>query len=266
MKKIILLFILVTTLFSCSDNDDAIVSASVLQKVVFYRDSPNERQWIIENGLLANITLADGTVAEEFVYDSQNRVIRDVKYTSGIATETTVITYNADDTINTINGLPYTYNASTRTYAYSYGSSFTINCQVNSDFLAVNYTRTGTNPGQYHMAYANGDMTSFEKITNSTTDTLKNFHFDGVYGANPIYASVLSVARVKSLTDPSFFIDCHSSINMANGFDKGTSDPYYYNYGELPNMDGKLFEFGIEVLDSSNNAVDFYSFADYYYQ
>ncbi|MEO5776883.1 MAG: hypothetical protein ABIQ27_08255 [Flavobacterium sp.] len=264
MKKIIFLFALATTLFSCTDNDDTIINDSVLQKVVFYDNSSNERQWNISNDLLTSITLADGSIAEEFTYDTQNRVILDTKYVDGNVSEVNTITYNTDNTINSINGLPYTFNATTRTYTYSYGSTFTINCVVNEDMLAVDFIRTGTGAGEYHMTYAGGNMASFEKTTSSSTDILKNFHFDGAYGVNPLRNAVLAVARVKSLTDPNFFIDCQASEGMPNGFDKGLTDTNYYNYGMV--LGSGNYQIGVEILDSSNNYVDSYSFAAYYYQ
>jgi hypothetical protein len=263
MTKIIAIFIIAFTLFSCSSDDTNSETLKVLEKVVFYRDTPNERQWNFSNNLLQNITLADGTIAEEFTYDSQNRVVKDVKYTNG-TTETDIITYNADNTISTINSLPYSYNAATKTYLYSYGSNFTINCEVNSDMLVVNFTRTGFNPGVFHMTYSDGNMTSFEKIANGTTEVLKNFNFETTLMDNPISEAVLAVARVKSLTDPNFFIDSQASQKVPVGFDKGSSDPYYYNYGAIP--EDKLYQVGIEVLDGNNNFVNFYSFADYHYQ
>ncbi len=263
MQKILLLFVLAATLFSCS-SDETNESDLILQKAVFYRGSASEKQWNIENGLLTNITFADGSLAESFTYDNQNRVVKEVKYTNGMPSETNIITYGADNIITSINGLEYNFNPATQTYTYSYGSSFTINSQVNSDLLATNFTRTGTNAAQYHITYSNGDITSFEKTTNGVTDILKNFHFDANFGNNPIYGAVLAVARVKSLTDPSFFTDGQASKNMANGFDKGTADPFYYNYGVVPER--TLVQIGIEVLDNHNNFVDFYSFADYHYQ
>lgn len=116
------------------------------------------------------------------------------------------------------------------------------------------------------MTYSNGNMTSFEKVNNNATDLVKNFRFDAMLGENPIYNSVLAVARVKSLTDPSFFFDSQASKDMANGYDKGTTDPFFYNYGTIPDVESKHLQVGIEVLDSNNNFVEFYSFADYYYQ
>ena len=265
MKKLILLFVIATTLFSCSSNEDNIPNSDLtLQKVVFYRNSVNERHWNITNDLLTTITLSDGTVVEEFTYDDLNRVIKDTKYANGVVSEINTIIYNTDSTIASIDGLPYTYNASTRTYLYSYGSNFTINCKVNEDMLAVDFVRTGFDPGEYHMTYADGDMTSFKKVTNGSTDLLKNFHFAVGFGDNPIYNAVLAVAKVKSLTDPSFFIDSQASQNMADGFDKGASDTFYYNYGWIPSHN--LDEIGVEVLDSNNNPIEFYSFADYHYQ
>lgn len=262
MKKLLMLFVLATTLFSCSSDNDT-PAQTVIQKVVFYRNSPEERQWNIENGLFTTITLADGSVAEEFTYDNLNRVIKDTKFTNGAISEVTTIVYNSDNIIQSINGLPYTYNAATRTYAYSYGSNFTINCKVNEDRLAVDFLRTGFGAGEYHMVYNNGNMASFHKVGAGSTAVLKNFHFDAAFGANPIYSAVLAVARVKSLTDPGFFVDSQASQNMANGFDKGESDPFYYNYGWVPSHN--LDEIGIEVLDENNNSVQFYNFADYHY-
>lgn len=263
MKKLLVLFVLATTLFSCSSDDNTPTNL-VLQKVVFYNNSPNERQWNISNGLLTNITLADGTVVEEFIYDNFNRVVQDIKYSNGLVTETHAITYDDQDIIQSIDALPYTYNPSTKTYAYSYGSNFTILCKVNDDRLAVDFIRTGFMPSEYHMTYAEGDMTSYKKVMNGSTDMVKNFHFDAAFGSNPIYHAVLAVARVKTLTDPGFFVDCQASKNMANGFDGGSGVPYYFNYGIVP--DARLMQVGIEVLDANNNAVDFYSFADYHYE
>ncbi|WP_264519614.1 hypothetical protein [Flavobacterium sp. N1994] len=270
MKNLICLFIVAISLISCS-SDSTVTPTQTLQKVVFYSGSANQRQWNISNDLLRTITLADGTVVEEFTYDNQNRVVRDVKYNNGIATETDVITYNTDSTINSINGLPYSFDATTRTYEYTYGSSFTISCKVTTDFLAENFVRTGTNASEYHMTYANGDMTSFKKINSGSTDIIKNFHFDEIY-TNPLHNAILAVARIKSLTDPSFFSESVVSTRIAGGYDRGTSDPYYYSYGYSsstttnPTHSTKDFSIGIEVLDSSNNAVDVYSFADYYFQ
>ena len=266
MKKLFILMLLAATLFSCSSDDNTVSPPKVLQKIVFYRDSPNERQWNFSNGLLVNITYANGSVAEEFTYDAQKRLTKDAKYGNGVQTEVDIITYNADNTIKSVNFLPYNFNPTTNTYAYSYGSNFTIECKVNEDMLAVDFLRTGVNPGEYHMTYANGNMTSFEKRTGGATDILKNFHFSGTRNDETIYSAILAVARVKSLTDPSFFIDCQVSKERPDSFDKGPADSNHYNYGSIINTDGTLLEIGIEVLDSNNNLLNFYSFADYYYQ
>lgn len=264
MKKLFFLFVATAALCSCSSDNDTPATDLVLQKVVFYRNSANERQWNISDGLLKTITLADGTIVEKFTYDNFKRVIKDEKYTNGVVSKTNTITYNDDDTIKTIDGLPYFYNAATKTYTYSYGSNFTINCEVNAAMLAVNFIRGGVGASEYHMTYTNGDMTSFRKVNNGTADTVKNFHFDAAFGFNPMRDALMPVARVKSLTDPEFFVDCQTSKNLANGYDGGSNVPYHFNYGIIPS--NKLTEIGIEVLDSNNNFVEFYSFADYHYQ
>jgi len=267
MKKSLFLLLSFFALVSCSKDDSSAPTFGTgpLEKVVFYRNSSNEIHWIFENKLLTKITLADGTLVEAFVYDALKRVIQDKKYTNGLLTGTDVITYNSDNTIKTINNLPYTFDAGTRTYTYTYGSDFTINCEVNKDFLAVNFTRLGSNPGEYHLTYVNDNMVNYQKISGGTTEEVKNYYFDAGFGGNPVYDMVLAVARVKSLTDPSFFSDCQVSKIVANGFDKGSSHPLYYNYGVIPDIEGNLFQIGVEVQDSDDNNVAFYSFADYYY-
>jgi hypothetical protein len=267
MKNSLYLLLAVFALVSCSRDDSSAPTfgSGELEKVIFYRDSSTETQWIFENKLLTKITLADGTLVEAFVYDNLNRLVQDKKYDNGTLTATDVITYNADHTIKTINNLPYTFDSATRTYTYTYGSDFTINCEVNSDQLAVNFVRMGSNSSEYHMTYAGGNMTSYTKLSDDSTSEVKNFYFDAGFGSNPIYEMILPVARVKSLTDPGFFTDCQVSKNLANGFDKGSSYPLHYNYGAVPDIEGKLFQIGVEVLDGNNNNVDFYSFTDYIY-
>lgn len=266
MKRLFSIILIAVTLFSCSNDDNSVPAPTDLQKVVFYRNSPEERHWNIANHLLTNITYADGTLAEEYTYDNLGRVTKETKYTTaGVVSETNVITYNEDNTIRTINSLPYIFNASTRVYTYSYGSNFTISCKVNSDFLVENFVRTGFNAGEYHMTYADGNMLSFEKGNSGVTEVTKNFHISGVSNmGTQFYNAILAVGRVKSLTDPNFFVDGQASKTIADGYDKGSTDPYYYNYGQIPDMHGKLLQVGIEVLDSNNNPVSSYPFADYY--
>ncbi len=114
------------------------------------------------------------------------------------------------------------------------------------------------------MTYANGNMLSFEKATSGTTDVIKNFHFDGLYGVNPLHNAVIAVAKVKSLTDPGFFIESQVSANLANGFDKGSADPNYYNYGCV--FTDRYYQYGVEILDVSNNSIGYYTFATYYFE
>lgn len=269
MKKLFSIILIAVTLFSCSSDNDTqpVVTPKKLQKIVFYRDSANERQWNISNGLLTSITLADGSLSEEFIYDAENRVISDKKYSGGVLTETTTITYTSDNIIQSINGLHYNYDAATKTYIYSYGSNFTINCKVNEDRLAVDFVRAGFNPSEYHMTYSNGNMLSFRKVNNGVTDELKNFHFTGsTTEDSSVYNAILAVAQVKSLTDPNFFVDGQASRTIGDGFDKGPTDPYFYNYGQIIDMQGKLLEVGIEVSDNNNNPVSWYPFADYYFE
>lgn len=267
MKQLFSILLIAVTLLSCSSDNDTqpVVTPTKLQKIVFYRDSASERHWNINNGLLTSITLADGSLAEEFIYDTENRVIADKKYSGGVLTETTTITYTSDNIIQSINGLHYNYDAATQTYTYSYGSNFTIICKVNEDRLAVDFVREGFNPSEYHMAYSNGNMLSFRKVNNGGTDELKNFHISGTSSTGTqFYNAILAVARVKSLTDPNFFADGQASKAIADGYDKGPTDPYDYSYGQLSNIDGKILEVTVSVLDSNGALVSAYPFTDYY--
>lgn len=269
MKKLFSIILIAATLISCSSDNDStpIITPKKLHKIVYYRDSANERQWNINNGLLTSITTSDGTLVEEYIYDAEKRVIAEKKYTGGVLTETNTISYNSDNIIESINGLHYNYDAATKTYIYSYGSNFTINCKVNEDKLAVDFLRAGFNPSEYHMTYANGNMISFRQVNNAGTDVLKNFHYtSNTKQDNRLYNAILAVAQVKSLTDPNFFVDGQVSKAIGDGFDKGPAVPYYFSYGQTPNTDETILQIGIEVLDSNNNPVTWYSFADYYYE
>ena len=120
MKKIISLFVLAATLFSCSsDKNSSAGNSSLLKRVDFYPNKPNESHWNFNNlGLLDNITKQDGTLVEKFVYDSNNNVIKDTKYNNGSVVADYNVTYDSANIITSINCVAYDYVYSAAGFRY----------------------------------------------------------------------------------------------------------------------------------------------------
>lgn len=140
MKKFLILFVLVTTLFSCSsDENSSVVNSSLLKRVDFYPNKPNESRWNFNNsGLLDNITKPDGTLVEKFIYDSNNNVIKDTKYNNGSIVADYVVTYDSANIITSINGVSYDYVYSATGFRYSYtNATENFSCEINNDMLLL---------------------------------------------------------------------------------------------------------------------------------
>ena len=124
MKKIFTLFVLTTTLFSCSSDDSSsTVNPNLLQRVDFYPGTTSEKRWNFNaEGLLTSITNSDNEILELFVYDTNNNVIQNTKYSSGSPTENYLITYDSNNKITNINGKNYNYSGSENRYYYTIGN------------------------------------------------------------------------------------------------------------------------------------------------
>ena len=129
MKKNIFLFVLTITLFSCSSDDSSSsVNPNLLQRVDFYPGQPQENRWNFNSaGLLTSITDANSDLIETFVYDSNNNVVQDIKYSAGSPTENYLITYDSSNKITNINSRSYNYSASDNRYYYTAGNE-TFSC------------------------------------------------------------------------------------------------------------------------------------------
>lgn len=270
MKKYHLLLFLVFTLFSCSNNEESISSSSILlQKVVFYRNAPNENHWNFNNnGLLDNISKPDGTLIEKFIYDANNNVIQDDKYDNGILNMTYNIIYNSNNIITKINNVDYNYNASENKYYYTNGTQI-FNCQLNNDKLVTNYSLIDNNPSgtvedTYQMVYVNDNMTSFQKTTNSVITTLKGFSYGNTI-ENPIRSGSLAVLKLKSLIEPDFFSNGVSSKLPIETSDFGSSNPITYNYGWLFTPDEKRISMQMIEVFNGSTMINSFVYADYFY-
>lgn len=267
MKKIIFLFVLATTLFSCSSDDSSSVgNPNLLKRVDFYPNKPNETRWNFNNsGLLDNITKPDGTIVEKFVYDSNNNVIKDTKYNNGSIVADYVVTYDSANIITSINGVAYDYVYSAAGSRYSYANATeNFSCEINNDMLLTNYNYTNSGiEKKYETVYTNGNMISFQRTNDGTLDLVRNYSF-GSNLDNPLQIACLGVMKLKSLTDPEFFMDgiFSQSVVSSSSFEGSTT---HYNYGLLINSNNHLLQHDIEVYDG-DTFVEYINYSKYYYQ
>ena len=188
MKKIVFLFVIFTTLISCSDNDDSnSINTDLLQRVDFYPSKTFENRWNFNSdGLLTTITDANNNLIEAFVYDSNNNIIQDIKYSSGTPSENYLITYNSNNKITSINSRSYDYNASENRYYYADGNE-TFSCELNADGLATHYLDFFDFPGvsddiqtEFTFQYENGNLLNISGFGKSMSDVIINFSYGNV--------------------------------------------------------------------------------------
>ena len=271
MKKIISLFVLAITLFSCSSDDNSSVgNSSLLKRVDFYPNKPNESRWNFNNsGLLDNITKPDGTLVEKFVYDSNNNVIKDTKYNNGSIVADYIVTYDSANIITSINGVAYDYVYSAAGFRYSYSNATeNFSCEINNEMLLTEYTYSNTvSPEKkYKAVYSNNNMISFQRTNNGTVDLVRNYSFGSDTGnGNPLRNACLGVMKLKSLTEPEFFMDGIFSKSVVLALSFGAGNSIHYNYGLLTNSANYLSQHDIEVFDG-DTFVEYINYSKYYYQ
>lgn len=253
MKKFISILVLATTFLSCSNDDNNVsINTNLLKRVDFYPNTANERQWNFNSdGLLTTITDVDGNLIEKFVYDSNNNVIQDIKYSSGLATENYVITYNSSNKITSINTKSYNYSASENRYFYS-GGNETFSCTLNADGLATHYSEFFDFPEEgndiqtdYTFQYENGNLISMKGFGSSMSDLEVNFNFGTI--VNPLKNATLAVFKLKSILDPEFFSTGISSHNVKEVQSYAALNPATYSFGMLFYPNNK-----IELLTQEN--------------
>ena len=269
MKKLFLILTAIS-LFSCSESQDTVsANPNLLQKVVFFVGQSNEVHWYFNsNGLLSEIKSPDGTLLEKFDYDFNNNVIKDTKYGNGAGVYE--ITYNSNNLITSINGQNCSFDNSTRTYSFALDISpvgeGNGTCMVNDDKLAINSTFVNSISHEFvtEIGYQNGNMVAYDyTVNNGPGSEHRMFNHGGI--SNPLKDAALPVFRLKSLIDPSFFIEGISSVTMVENVTFGNANPYYFNYGFLIHDDGRPEQQDREIYNGSELEF-FYTFAQYYYQ
>lgn len=270
-KKIILLFIFTITLFSCSsDDNNSTVNPNLLKRVDFYPGTTFEKRWNFNSeGLVTSITNSDNELIESFVYDANNNIVQDIKYSLGSPTENYLITYDSNNKITSINGKQYNYSVSENRYYYTIGNE-SFSCDLNADGIAIHYFNFFDFPDEgddvqteFSFQYENGNLISMSGFGTNIGDVEVNFNYGTVI--NPLKTATLPVLRIKSILDPHFFNNGISSINIKEYQSYATGDPETHSFGMLFHPNSK-----IEILTQENfsNGIFESSFTNshYYYQ
>jgi hypothetical protein len=239
MRKIITLFVIATTLFSCSSDDStSTINPNLIQRVDFYPGTSFEKRWLFNSdGLLTDITKADGTLLEKFIYDTDNNVVQYTKYEDGSATENYLITYNSSNKITDINGKLYNFSASENRYYYTIGNE-SFSCELNAEGIATHYIYFIDFPDEgddiqteFSFQYENGNLTSMTGFGNNMSDIEINFNYGLVI--NPLKIATLPVLKIKSILDPHFFNAGISSNNIKEYQSYAVGDPETHSFGML---------------------------------
>ena len=202
MKKFYFIFCFVVISISCSTESSSVsVNPNLLQRVDFYPGSIFEKRWLFNSdGLLTDITEADGTLIEKFIYDADNNVVQDTKFEVGSPTENYLITYDTSNRITVINGKHYNYNPTENRYYYTIGFD-DYSCSLNSEFLVIEshlvYDDTiDVYNSDYYCGYTIGNMNSYNNYS-WNTDIYTHYEFDNKI--NPLKNALLPIFRLKSL-------------------------------------------------------------------
>jgi hypothetical protein len=268
MKNLLLLVIASLAFLSCSNDDSGVVNSNSnkLQRVAFFPNTPNERQWNFnQDGFLISITKADGTIVERYLYDSNNKVTEIITNENG--TEASfVIQYDSNGTISKINTTDYSFNSNTRTYSYTNGDNY-FSCTINDDgfftnLIIGNSSAQNTFENNYQANYQNGSITNFSNNGTNVETLTKTFQNSTV--KNPMFAGIKAVLKVKSLLDPTFFADGVSSKMIVENIALENQDKHI-EAGLLLNRNNDVESVTWQFFEG-NNFEDAQTFAQFYYQ
>ncbi|MFZ4680803.1 MAG: hypothetical protein ACOYLP_11605 [Flavobacterium sp.] len=270
-KKIILLFTIIITLLSCSNDDSSTtVNPNLLKRVDFYPGTTFEKRWNFNSeGLVTSITNSDNELIESFVYDANNNIVQDIKYSLGSPTENYLITYNSNNKITSINGKQYNYSVSENRYYYTAGNE-SFSCDLNADGIVTHYLNFSDFPDEsddvqteFSFQYENGNLMRMSGFGTNSSDVEVNFNYSNV--VNPLKFATLPVLKIKSILEPNFFNSGISSNNTKEYQSYALGDPESHSFGILINPSNK-----IELLSQENYSNGFFESiltnSHYYYQ
>jgi|SRR6218665_676982 len=269
MKKFYFLLIAICTLSSCNDSDSDPANdtnSNLLQRVDFHPGEASERRWHFNaDGLVYQITKADGTVVQSFTYDNQNRLISTT--INSTISETHTFTYDHNDFVTSVDGNPVHFNPSQN--AYYTGNLNTIYrlTKINTEKLVfegktVNIENdvsgiTQTEWLEIHVGYTNNNITGFspdERCHSYTYDTK----------INPLRKATLAICRAFSFIGGSSWVNGHyNSANNPITERYCSEDPesglmhYTYNTDNLP-ISQTYDHYYLGVYENSRTSINYY--------
>lgn len=250
MKKLCVYFLFVIAIIvsSCS-NDSASTTnqpnPNLLQRVDFYSGTSFERRWIFNtDGLLSQITKADGTIVQDFIYDAQNRLISSTKYNSPSPNQVYTFTYNANGFVASVNGVTVNYDSTLDAYYTGVLNENYRLTKINNEKLVTN-ARTvlvevedgGTIETEWNsmnVNYTNNNIVSFfpDESCSYLTHDVK---------INPLRNATLAICRAFSFVENSPWVNGHyNSANNVLSYNHCLEDPesfqfhYTYNANNMP--------------------------------
>lgn len=273
MKNYCLLLLLITTLFSCTDDttQQNTVNANLLQRVDFFPGLAIETRWNFNaDGLLIETTKADGTILQNFTYDANDRLTSSTLFNNDGTTETHTFTYDNNGFVTSVDGQTVTFDANLDAYYVGNLSASYRLTQINSEKLLTYaksvYIDFDDNGDPYEQiwdevtaTYENNNLLSFSYNESCHSSTFDN-------NANPLKNATLAIRRAFSFIQNNRWLnELYCSSNNPTTHDYCPEDPesevfnYTYNSNNLPLIQTKD-NYYLGVFENTVTA------AKYYYQ
>ncbi|HNP32638.1 MAG TPA: hypothetical protein PKN96_05050 [Flavobacterium sp.] len=240
MKKFYFLLVTICALSSCTNDSASTVepNPNLLKRIDFYPGTVSERHWLFNaEGLLYQVTKADGTVVQDFTYDSHNRLINANLNDYGLS-ESHTFTYDSNDFVTTVDGTVLHYDSSLQAY-YTGDLSIAYRLtKINSEKLlldgrsvVIDNDESGISQTEWNtilVTYSNGNISGF-----SPGDSCVSYSYDT--NINPLRNATLPICRAFSFVMNSRWVD--GKVNSANNpltenycIEDPESEVYHYNY------------------------------------
>lgn len=269
MKKFYFLICFVVVCISCSsDSSSDSLNPNLLQRVDFFPGTVYETRLLFNtDGLLYQISQADGTIIKSFTYDNQNRLASVTLYNSDPVT-TNTFEYDSNGFVSSINGQPLPYNQTTQSYILGDVNTFYTENKINSDKL-LTYTKNvwidvdeDGNPleilnSELGIVYSNNNMVSY-----FPNESCNYFTFDNKI--NPLRNATIAISIAFSAYTSAPWVDINSiSANNIITHSYCTEDPesyvfhYTYNSNNLP-ITQTRDDYYLGVYESTITSINYY--------
>ncbi len=242
MKKFYITLCVIIVSISCTNDTQNQPDPHLLQRVDFYPGTSFETRWLFnENGLLKQITKADGTVIQDFIYDAQERLSSSTIYEAS-ANQTYNFTYDSNGFVTTVNNQSLQYNTAGGFYYFGdlngYFSKFKIDSEkllTSSKTAYIDEVELGQFEEsivyQIDIYYLNNNITAYnigESCDNSTYDN----------NINPLRNATLAICRAFSFVPKSLwpYHHCISANNILTEkycSEDPESEVYHYTYNTI---------------------------------